>query len=178
MRPIDTSPCDALPSCPPARRAPQPEAQRTVVTTSVPLPIFSAVRSCVPFNVLVAVGANNSVTMTAEQEVVNATRVQLAGTLVILSLARGFTSASPINVTVTSSEKGALRSVQNAGSGTLVVGPGFQLPELRIESAGVGGVHVRGADIQRLQVLASGCAGLRGASACSARWLLQPVQGL
>lgn len=141
---------------PSARRQPE----KNIFTASAEIPPFDAVRTCVPFNVLVAKGDANRVTVAAEEEVVNATRVQVAGTLVILSLAHGFTSVSPINVTVTSAEATALRSVQNSGSGTLVVGPGFALPDLEVASSGIGGVQVHGAAVQSLQVLASGCGAL------------------
>eukprot|EP00201_Polytomella_parva_P021681 CAMPEP_0175047284 /NCGR_PEP_ID=MMETSP0052_2-20121109/5504_1 /TAXON_ID=51329 ORGANISM="Polytomella parva, Strain SAG 63-3" /NCGR_SAMPLE_ID=MMETSP0052_2 /ASSEMBLY_ACC=CAM_ASM_000194 /LENGTH=481 /DNA_ID=CAMNT_0016311131 /DNA_START=477 /DNA_END=1922 /DNA_ORIENTATION=- len=125
-----------------------------VIKTIATLPPFTGARLCVPFNVLILPPPSDSTKMepnktvlhfTAEPAVINATLVLLSQSGVLsVSIASGFKSDYPINLTIIATDPSTLKFVQNFGSGNVVVGPGFNLHGIQIASTAVGGVYVYG----------------------------------
>jgi hypothetical protein len=84
----------------------------SVVTVDQPLPFFKGVRSCLPFNILVAAPlqspegntietTNGRITITADPSVINATAVTVDDDILTLSLVgNGFVSVQPIKFIV------------------------------------------------------------------------------
>lgn len=68
------------------------QQERGFITASATLPPFRALKTCVPFNVLVksSESANGSLALTAEAAVINATEAAFVGDMLIVALRHGF----------------------------------------------------------------------------------------
>ncbi|KAG2491469.1 hypothetical protein HYH03_010254 [Edaphochlamys debaryana] len=136
-----------------------------VVTAGADLPgDVVAVRSCLPFNVLVLPGSesgsgpNGSILMSAEDAVLGATDISYAPDtgILALSLSKGYESTRVINLTITAANTSSLRYVQNFGPGNVVVGPGFNVSDFNAAATSIGGVLATGLTARRVFVTNTG----------------------
>ncbi|GFH24650.1 DUF2807 domain-containing protein, partial [Haematococcus lacustris] len=104
------------------------------------LPAFTSVKSCVPFTVLVAApSAGNSgaaLSVDADAQVAQQVKASVNSGVLTLTLAGGFTTTRTIRCTITAPNANSLKSVETQGIGSLVVGPGFNLPSLAVKTSG------------------------------------------
>lgn len=141
------------------------------------IPSFYAIRSCLPFNVLVlpsnassnisatgplgSPGDNTNgtgrVVFVAEQDVINATNVTVTNGVLALSLAHGFATRQAIQLTVYTALQ-PLVYAGSFGSGDLVLGPGIHTTSLAIYSSGVSQVKAFNMTVQDLAIVTTGYA--------------------
>ncbi|KAL6751262.1 hypothetical protein V8C86DRAFT_701749 [Haematococcus lacustris] len=123
------------------------------------LPAFTSVKSCVPFTVLVAApsaGNSGALSVDADAQVAQQVKASVNSGVLTLTLAGGFTTTRTIRCTITAPNANSLKSVETQGIGSLVVGPGFNLPSLAVKTSGTAGVYVLGSTIGALDVDSSG----------------------
>ncbi|KIY97931.1 hypothetical protein MNEG_10034, partial [Monoraphidium neglectum] len=154
-------------------------ANETLVSVDQPIPSFFAIRSCVPFSILVlpskappagapgSPGANASaagaarVLFNASGDVINGTNATVADGVLAIQLAHGFETHLPIQLIVYTDPARPLSYAAAYGSGDVVVGPGAANGSA-FEAAGGGGggrVIATGVDVQRVVITSSGTSG-------------------
>lgn len=128
---------------------------------AVPKPFF-AVRSCLPITILIkppdanTVAGNGTVTIRAEQNVIDGISVAVDDGVLVLSTQQSFRTSHIINVTITAASASNLSYVQNLGSGNIVVAPGFNVSEFWVTSQSLGAVYVYGLTALSIQTIANG----------------------
>lgn len=133
----------------------------TYYTATARLPPLIAVRSCLPFNILVKPRNDSEVATLVElrgdQAVVKATvlSASTAG-LLTLSIAQGFVSTNPINLTIYTNDTQTLQFVQNSGAGSVVVGPGYDVNTLDVRTSGLGKVFVLDVQAKLVDITSKG----------------------
>uniref|UniRef100_A0A383W198 Auto-transporter adhesin head GIN domain-containing protein n=1 Tax=Tetradesmus obliquus TaxID=3088 RepID=A0A383W198_TETOB len=130
----------------------------TLSSVDQQLPPFKGLRSCLPFNILLAAAKENAtagndtaassnssssgrIIFQAEFAVINQTVAAIEDDVLTLSLAGGFESRQPINLTVVMPAAAQLRYVANYGSGAVVLGPGHNTTLLRLLAPTVGTIQ-------------------------------------
>ncbi|KAL6758149.1 hypothetical protein V8C86DRAFT_1552181 [Haematococcus lacustris] len=126
------------------------------------LPPFFAVRSCVPFTVLIAAPSNASsdgngvLLIDADVDVIQRISVSLSNGVLALSVTDDFITNSTIKCTITPGNASGLSYVQNFGIGDLVVGPGFRSSQFSVSSTGIGSTYVFGLTTSTVRVVSTG----------------------
>ncbi|KAJ9509684.1 hypothetical protein QJQ45_011323 [Haematococcus lacustris] len=126
------------------------------------LPPFYAVRSCVPFTVLIAAPSNASsdgngvLLIDADVDVIQRISVSLSNGVLALSVTDDFVTNSTIKCTITPGNASGLSYVQNFGIGDLVVGPGFRSSQFSVSSTGIGSTYVFGLTTSTVRVVSTG----------------------
>ncbi|KAJ9534966.1 hypothetical protein QJQ45_029628, partial [Haematococcus lacustris] len=92
----------------------------------------------------------------ADAQVAQQVKASVNSGVLTLTLAGGFTTTRTIRCTITAPNANSLKSVETQGIGSLVVGPGFNLPSLAVKTSGTAGVYVLGSTIGALDVDSSG----------------------
>ncbi|GBF95661.1 hypothetical protein Rsub_08643 [Raphidocelis subcapitata] len=156
--------------------APSPAPNATLVTAEQPIPSFFAIRSCLPFNVLVVPsnatlapgaapppGAAARISFTAEPAVLNATNATVASGVLALNLVQAFETSQPIRLTVTAAPGRPVTYAAALGSGDVVVAPGAALNATAFEatggSGGGGSVYAMGVDVDAVKLSSAGTSG-------------------
>ena len=144
----------------------QPQVNQTLAYVNETVPSFYAIRSCLPFTVLVKPETSTSasgeapqggrIEMLADYYVVNATQAAVSNGILSLSLMRGFETNWPVQVTVYTSPSRQLRYAANFASGTLIIGPGLNVSSFEIGNNGVGRVLAYGLTAEALRINSTG----------------------
>lgn len=148
---------------------PEAPTNMTVNMTSMQqaVPAFTGIRSCLPFNILVAAASttsdtsssstNGSIVIQAEYNVINSTVAAIKDGILTLSLSGGFDSRQPINFTVVvPGGTSQLRYVANYGSGLVVLGPGHNVSSIRLVSPTVGQIEAVNLTAESVSLQSSG----------------------
>jgi hypothetical protein len=146
----------------------------TTSRVDMALPPFSALRTCLPFNVLLAApapapapptdvtGSVARALIEADYNVINSTTAALEDDTLTLSLAGPFESQSPVNFTIVLAPGSDLRAVSNYGSGLVVIGPGHNATSIRL-TASLGDLQVINLTASELFFSGAGCGQARAA---------------
>lgn len=132
------------------------------VNTTLQLPAFHSIRSCLPFPMLVlpqdaTVDNNSTAVITADADVINAIGLTVDGSgVLVLNLLHGFTTSNAIRVTIIPSNSSSVNSFAIAGVGDLILGPGFNVSSLNVIASGTGTLLGYGLSADVVAVTSSG----------------------
>jgi hypothetical protein len=144
----------------------QPQVNQTLAYVNATIPSFYAIRSCLPFTVLVrpesytgppGTDARDArIEILADYYVVNATQASVSNGILALSLLHGFETNWPVQITVYTSPSRQLRYAANFASGTLVIGPGLNVSSFEVGNTGVGRVLAYDLTAEALRINSTG----------------------
>lgn len=127
---------------------------------TIALDEFKAVRSCLPFNLLLAPSDDNetyAIAIEADGSVAEAINASVVDGVLAIGTVSGFNATGPIKATVTM-PKGALQNLDKNSASDVVLAPGFELPSLTIMSSVVGRYLVFGVTVDELTIESAGTA--------------------